>query len=112
MKPNISEIKQIAFRSENPGSYEVYNLKITLSEIDIENILKTQQVLKDNKFISSAKIDITGEVIYLTDEGEETREWRVDVEQFLIYTDSFYYYAQNKWDASDQIESEELQLEN
>jgi hypothetical protein len=105
-------IKEIAFRTDNSSSYEIEKLDIVLSEQDKYNIKESQAIIKSNKFISSIRIDVSGSVIYLSDEDQEVEDWRVDVEQFIVYSNAFYYYAQNKWDSGDYIESEELYLEN
>jgi hypothetical protein len=68
--------------------------------------------LKENNFISHLRIDIKGSITYLDDEDTniEDGNWRVDVEQFIVYTSGVYYYAQNKWDSGDYIESEEINI--
>lgn len=104
-------IKEIAFRTDYSASLDIKKLDIVLSEQDKENIAKAQAIVKDNRFISSIKIDISGSVKYLSDEDQEVEDWRVDVEYFIVYSNAFYYYAQNKWDSGDYIESEELYLE-
>lgn len=116
-------IKEIAFRTEYSGSDEVEKLDINLTEQDIINIKKAQEIVKDNNFISNIRVDVLGSVVYLDEYGndiylkddeeeEEIGKWRVDVEQFIVYSNAFYYYAQSKWDASDYIESDELYLED
>jgi hypothetical protein len=45
----------------------------------------------------------------LDDDNGEVEDWRVDVERFVVYSDSVYYYAQNKWHSGDQIESEAIE---
>lgn len=103
-------IKEVAFRVEHSASYNIDKLDISLSKQDIKNIQKAQTILRNNKFISNVRINVNGEVIYLDDENNQDEEWRVDVEQFIVYTGSFYYYAQSKWDSGDYLESEELLL--
>jgi hypothetical protein len=105
-------IKEIAYRTDYSASLDIEKLDIVLSEQDKENITKAQVILKENKFISSIRIDVLGSVKYLSDEDQKVEDWRVDVEQFIVYSNAFYYYAQSKWDASDYIESEELYLED
>lgn len=105
-------IKEIAFRTDYSASLDITKLDINPTEQDLTNIKKAQEIIRDNKFISSIRIDVLGNVLYLDDEENEQNEWRVDVEQFIVYSNAFYYYAQSKWDASDYIESDELYLED
>ena len=117
-------VKEIAFRTEYSGSYEVENLDINLTKQDIINIKKAQEIVKANNFISNIRIDVLGSVVYLDEDGndiylkdeeeeeEEVGKWRVDVEQFIVYNNTFYYYAQSKYDSGDYIESDELYLED
>lgn len=105
-------IKEITFRTDNSSSYEIEKLDIVLLEQDLINIKKAQRIMKEKRFISSIRIDVLGSVKYLSEENQEVEDWRVDVEQFIVYSNAFYYYAQNKWDSGDYIESEELYLED
>jgi hypothetical protein len=105
-------IKEITFRTDNSSSYEIEKLDIVLLEQDLINIKKAQRIMKEKRFISSIRIDVLGSVKYLSEEDQEVEDWRVDVEQFIVYSNAFYYYAQNKWDSGDYIESEELYLED
>ena len=105
--------KGIAFRSSDySASSEVEKIEIKFSDIDKENIKKSVEILKENNFISHLRIDIKGSITYLDDEDTniEDGNWRVDVEQFIVYTSGVYYYAQNKWDSGDYIESEEINI--
>lgn len=105
--------KGIAFRSSDySASSEVEKIEIKFSDIDKENIKKSIEILKENNFISHLRIDIKGSITYLDDEDTniEDGNWRVDVEQFIVYTSGVYYYAQNKWDSGDYIESEEINI--
>jgi hypothetical protein len=105
--------KGIAFRSSDySASSEVEKIEIGFSDIDKENIKKSIEILKENGFISHLRIDIKGSITYLDDEDViiEDGNWRVDVEQFIVYTSGVYYYAQNKWDSGDYIESEEINI--
>jgi hypothetical protein len=112
--------KGIAFRSSDySASSEVEKIEIGFSDIDKENIKKSIEILKENNFISHLRIDIKGSITYFNDEDvkyysddedENVGCWRVDVEQFIVYTSGVYYYAQNKWDSGDYIESEEINI--
>lgn len=99
--------KEIAFFSNSySDAMSIDQVQIKLSDVDIENIKRASKLVKDNKFITSIKIEVDGEVDYL-DENDDPADvdWRVDVQNFMVYDDTFYYYAQNKWDSGDQIES-------
>lgn len=105
--------KSIAFRSnEHSSSSCIEKLEIIFSDTDKENIKKSIKILKENAFISHLRIDINGSITYFDDENIECGddEWRVDVEQFIVYTSAVYYYAQSKWDCSDYIESGEINI--
>ena len=105
--------KNIELRSSDySASSEVEKIEIEFSDIDKENIKKSVEILKENNFISHLRIDIKGSITYLDDEDTniEDGNWRVDVEQFIVYTSGVYYYAQNKWDSGDYIESEEINI--
>lgn len=103
---------------EYSESNEIKNLKIDFSDVDIMNIKKSKEILEENKFISSLRIDIDGSVIYIDSDGnryysgddEDRFKWRADVEMFIVFSGSVYYYAQNKHDYTDYIESEEINI--
>jgi hypothetical protein len=105
--------KEVAFRSENSSSYEIQFLQIELSEKDKESILKAQKIVKENSFISSIRVSINSDIEYLNDEKKEIldSDFRVDTEFFIVYSNSFYYYAQNKWQSCDYFESSEMEIE-
>ena len=106
---NLVIEKGIAFYSQDySDAMTIETLKINVTPTDVENIKKAMDFVNKNSFISSIHIDLNGHVEYLNDEGEEFDEWRVDVERFVVYSDSVYYYAQNKWHSGDQIESEAI----
>ena len=109
----------LCYSLDHSESYDICHLKIELSEIDKENIKKSVEILKENKFISHLRIDVNSRVTYLdidknnyySDVPEEDMfKWRLDVEQFIVYTNSVFYYAQNKWDNGDYFESTEISI--
>jgi hypothetical protein len=109
---NLVLEKQIAFFSQDySDAMGVETLKISITPTDIENIKKSMEILRANKFMSSIHVPLEGYVEYLNDEGEEFDEWRVDVERFVVYIDCVYYYAKNKWSSGDQIESEAIEAD-
>jgi len=110
---NLVLEKQIAFFSQDySDAMQIETLKIHITPTDVENIRKAMELVKGNDFISSIHIDLNGHVEYLNDEGVEVEEWRVDVERFVVYSDSAYYYAQNKWHSGDQIESDSIECDD
>lgn len=114
---NLVIEKEIAFYSmDSSDALGIETLKIHVTPTDVANIKKVMELLKTNRFIESANVSLFGHVEYLDDENDEFENWRVDVERFVVYSDSVYYYAQNKWHSGDQIEScaitcEELGIE-
>lgn len=107
---NLVIEKGIAFFAQDySDAMQIEKLKINITPTDVENIRKAMEVIKSNGFISSIHIDLNGHVDYLDDDNNEVEGWRVDVEKFIVYGDSVYYYAQNKWHSGDQIESEAIE---
>ncbi len=104
---NLVIEKGIAFYSmEYSDAMQIETLKINITPTDVDNIQKAMLIIKDNKFISSINVESNGYTEYLDDDGNEVDDWRVDVERFVVYSDSIYFYAQNKWHSGDQIESD------
>jgi len=109
---NLVIEKQIAFFSQDfSDAMSIETLKINVTPTDVANIKKAMEFVKKNSFITSINIDLNGHVEYLDDDGDEVEDWRVDVERFVVYSDSVYYYAQNKWHSGDQIESEGIECD-
>jgi hypothetical protein len=103
---------EVAFRSDdNSESYSIDKIAIELTDSDIDNVKKTQAILSENKFMDSTNITIDGSVEYLDDEGKVTNGWRTDYHALKVYSDSVYYYAQNKWHSGDQIESDSFTID-
>lgn len=104
---NLVIEKGIAFYSQDySDAMVVETLKIKITPTDVENIKKAMEFVKNNSFVTSINVDLNGFAEYLDDDGNE-----VDVERFVVYSDSVYYYAQNKWHSGDQIESEAIDCE-
>ena len=92
---NLVIEKEIAFFSQDySDAMQIETLKINVTPTDVENIKKAMDLVKNDSNISSIHIDLNGHVEYLDDEGEEYEDWRADVERFVVYSDSVYYYAQ------------------
>jgi hypothetical protein len=103
---------EIAFRSwDYSDSFEIDRVVLELSDKDISNINQAQEFIKTNGDIHSVKVDINGSVAYereTDEEGvfEEFDGWKTDTHSFVVYDNTVYYYAQNKYHSGDQIESE------
>lgn len=110
---NLVIEKGIAFFSQDySDAMEIETLKINVTPTDVENIKKAMEFVKNNSFVTSVNVDLNGFAEYLNDDNNEVEEWRVDVERFVVYSDSVYYYAQNKWHSGDQIESEAIDCDD
>ena len=110
---NLVIEKGIAFFSQDySDAMEIETLKINVTPTDVENIKKAMEFVKNNSFVTSINVDLNGFAEYLNDDNNEVEEWRVDVERFVVYSDSVYYYAQNKWHSGDQIESEAIDCDD
>lgn len=109
---NLVIEKQIAFFSQDfSDAMSIETLKINVTPTDVANIKKAMDFVKKNDFVSSIHVDLNGHVDYLDEDGDEVENWRVDVERFVVYSNSVYYYAQNKWHSGDQIESEAIECD-
>ena len=111
---NLVIEKGIAFYSmEYSDAMNIDKLKINLTPTDIDNIKSAMELVKNNKFISSINVDLDGNVEYFDDDNNEVEDWKVDVERLIVYgNNSVYYYAQNKWNSGDQIESNCITLDD
>jgi hypothetical protein len=108
---NLVFEKCIAFHSmEGSDAMMIETLKIHVTPTDVANIKKSMELIKENSFITSINVEIDGIVEYFDDVNHEV-DWRADVDKFIVYDNSVYYYAQNKWHSGDQIESEEITIE-
>ena len=108
---NLVLEKQIAFYSQDfSDAMSIETLRINITPTDIANIKEAMGIIKSNSFISSIHIDFNGEVEYLDGDENTVDNWKVDVEKFVVYDNTVYYYAQNKWHSGDQIESEAIEL--
>lgn len=107
---NLVIEKSVAFMSqEYSEASQIEKLIINVTPTDVENIKKAMDIVKNNPLISSINIDLNGYVENVDDLGEEV-DWKADVERFIVYDNSVYYYAQNKWHSGDQIESDCIEL--
>ena len=110
---NLVIEKGIAFFAQDfSDAMSIDKLKINLTPTDIDNIKNAMELVKNNKFINSINVDLNGHVEYLNENGGEFENWIIDVERLVVYNNSVYYYAQNKWHSGDQIESDCITLDD
>jgi hypothetical protein len=104
---------EVAFHSQDVSdSFEIEKIKVDLCDEDKENILKANQLMKDNKFIENIRVSVNSEVSFINDEDNDiTEKWKCDVMQYIVYDDTFFLYAQNKWNSGDQIESHGISID-
>ena len=79
-------------------------ITVNLDESDLSSIKKAIKILRENKDLSSISINTSFD-LFDGEEDEEVSEWRDDLNQFIVYANEVYLYAQSKHDSSDQIES-------
>ena len=107
---NLVIEKSVAFMSQDYSeASQIEKLIINITPTDVDNIRKAMSILKENKFMESINLSLNGYVENVDDLGDEV-DWKSDVERFIVYDNSVYYYAQNKWSAGDQIESDCIEL--
>lgn len=120
MEPNIKSnqmktasviTKDIIFRSDEYSGYPC-KVRVEFTPDDFNRIARVQSLIKDNdRFgINSIRIDSAGYTLLNEDDGSE-EDWKDEGGELIVYPESVYFYAQNKYDASDQIESEAITLE-
>lgn len=102
--------KEVTFRTSDSDNYVIETIQLTISDEKMEEIKKSMQICKDNQFIENVRICFDNFDFFDSEENDVTDVWRVDVSQLIVYKDGIYFYAQNKYDASDQLESEEILL--
>lgn len=100
--------KEVAFRCDDSDSSQIDTIKLEFNETDLDKVKKAMQICKDFDFIVNVRVEFDS--FAFLDEDEKEVDWRADVSQLIIYKDSIYFYAQNKWDAADQIESSQIDL--
>lgn len=99
--------REISFRSLHYDTTEdIETVRLELDDETISNIKWAAKLVKDNHFLDSVSVNLThGNATHYDWEGNETTEWAIEVEHLKVYSDTFYYYAQNKYDSADQIET-------
>jgi hypothetical protein len=104
----MKQIQEVIFCS-NEYSDPPTHFEINLTQEDIDKIKKCKKFIEDNPEISNIRLyakDVTG-----LDYDEETKEyietgWRSDVHYYTVFSDAVYFYAQNKYDSGDYIETD------
>ncbi len=90
-----------------PGDVE--SILLELTEEDIEKILKHRQYIKNHSDVECVIQDSNAE--FLNSEGEEDTEFRPQGPKLRIFEECVYVFAQSKYDAGTQIESEALSID-
>lgn len=101
---------EITFNS-NDHSESPNHVLLKFDEQDIERINKMTALAKEHEI--TIEMDFCCEELFRDVYGDEleneleSSDWRCDVQYLKIYSNGWvYFYAQNKWDAGDQIESD------
>lgn len=84
-------------------------IKLTFTPEEIAKIQKHQEYVKENDDVIVC-LDFMAE-LFEDEEMQEESEFRVGHSHLKIYYDQMYYYAQSKWDSTDQFESEGFTIE-
>ena len=82
--------------------------ELIFTEKDIEKIKLCKKLIKENDLFGIS-IGVNRDRYFDEGEGESLSDWRTDTEMLKVTAYGTYYYAQGKWDASDQIESEDIE---
>jgi hypothetical protein len=78
---------------------------INITKNLVARIKDAQNAIKEHKFNS---VSISVDTVFKNDEDGSRSKWLPDVENLKITSYGIYYYAQNKYDSADQIESNSL----
>lgn len=90
--------------SETPTKVE-----LRINPKQIQELKKHQQYAKENNVY--IKYPIYSYDLF-DEEGEECSGiWRADVTYILVHATCLFFYAQNKWDSGDQIETEAFTID-
>jgi hypothetical protein len=92
------------------------HVRLEFTDKDIERINKLIDLAKEHSITIEMNFDCEELFRDTYDDDEdkmEVADWRCDVQYLKIYSSGHcYFYAQNKWDAADQIESECFTIAN
>lgn len=107
-----TEIKlSVLDQTEDAYEYCIDKIVIMLSKETKDKILKAQQIMVDNPFISTIMVNCEDKVEYLNDEGFRTR-YQSGVEYFLFHKDGdMSFYSEHKHNEQCMLYSEWFKLE-
>jgi hypothetical protein len=91
--------------------------RLEFTEKHISRIVKLTALAEEHNITIEMDFDFADLLIDTVDEDlnskMEKTDWRCDVEYLKIYPNGYcYFYAQNKWNAADQIESDVFTVEH
>lgn len=94
--------------TETPGA-----IRLTFSESDIQAIEQARRILQEHKEFICIDIPAPENAIFLQDGayGEICDDWDSGDLRIHVYAQRMYVYDQNRYDATDQIESEGFVIE-
>jgi len=98
--------KQIAWRGNEYG-FDVDEVVVNIDAKEYDKLARASILVKENGWESVRIVADGWELLY---DGKES-EFKADAGIFIVYSCNVYFYAQNKWEASYQIESEEITFE-
>jgi hypothetical protein len=113
-KKKVSVMKKfesnIVFKTQYHDNIDYIEMvRLNLSDTTLNNIIKAQDYMKTCGYdIVAIEIPFGDgdEIDHIDEDGEITKQWLCDVRYLKVYPTGFYYYAQNKYDSSDQLESD------
>jgi hypothetical protein len=105
---------EVAFRSRDySDNFEIDKIILHLTDKDIENIKKASKFVSDNDGVWSVNVSLQGVFEFMNEDGKSANDWRTDVQHLVVYSEGgVFFYAQNKWDSGDCLESESFSINN
>jgi len=107
----MSKTINIDVQNEPQGSIEnITYCELTFTENDINNLRQAQAVMAIHTSFDHVVFNFEGG----SRPGNDTRlpvEWKYDVEQIMVYRNTFRYIAQGKWDCRDELESVDVSID-
>ena len=80
------------------------HIRLTFDEKEIETIKLHQEYAKLHKVV--VELEVGRVELFSDEECQEENDFRYEAEHIKVHPERLYFYAQNKWDAADQFESE------
>jgi hypothetical protein len=84
-------------------------VKIILTPEDYAKIKVAQTAIIEHDF-DSVRLDTAVADYFFDEDCEEPADWNSDYNCLVVWRERVYYYAQNKYDSADQIETGEIPL--